>query len=79
MTPVRYYPAELSAFLFWLISDKLNKTVPPKADSILVTTAYDPEGTRTLNLRIDSPMFGAQVFCLQGVMMAFLAQKVGSK
>ena len=38
-----------------------------------------PEGTRTLNLRIDSPMFGAQVLCLQGVIMAFLAQKVGSK
>ena len=39
----------------------------------------EAEGTRTLNLRIDSPMFGAQVLCLQGVTMAFLAQKVGFK
>ena len=39
----------------------------------------EAEGTRTLNLRIDSPMFVAQVLCLQGVITAFLAQKVGSK
>jgi hypothetical protein len=41
MALVGYYPSGLSEFLFWLISDKLNKTTPPKAGSLSITRAYD--------------------------------------